>query len=155
MKLKEMTLFEAIQNGLGATAFDTLRGEFTEVAPSSKLASPTSTNPISKAHFAMIRELARMHIPTVDGSPEGFEDCADYIRRVTALFDVTWLQAVGTEIESNASNTVDLNMFCGQFVGAIDGNATHELDCCADAARDAQDEGADADYRWDEMREHR
>jgi hypothetical protein len=137
-----MTLLDALKFGA--------EGEFTQVAPSSRLASPTSHNPLARAHFAMMRELARMAVPSIglDDDPEDFEAVADYVRRVTDLFDVTWLQAVGEEVKSNALCHIDMAMFSGQFVGAIDGNATFECQCAADAAREAQDEGAAADATW-------
>jgi hypothetical protein len=131
-----------------------IEGEFTQVSPS-KLASPTSQNPIARAHFALIKELARMHVPSlsVSPTPEEFDDVADYLRRVTDLFDVSWLQPIGQEVQSNALCSINTQMFCGQFVGAIDGNATHEIQAAREAAAEGQDEDADADYRWDEQRD--
>jgi hypothetical protein len=112
------------------------------------------TDPIAKAHHALVRELSRIEIPriAVSPEPEHFEAVADYIRRVTDLFDVTWLQAIGAEVASNALCTVDQKMFTGQFVGAIDGNATYELDACAEAAREAQlsEDDDEADDRYDD-----
>lgn len=132
------------------TMLDALRGEFTQIPSASRLASPTSHNPLARAHYAMIRELARMQVPRIgtNDDPEDFEAVADYLLRVTPLFD-RWLQAVGAEVKSNALCRIDENMFSEQFYGAISGNATHELDCAAEAAREVQDEGADADAAWD------
>jgi hypothetical protein len=142
-----MNITDAIFDAFG------LKGEFTKV-DASKLASPTSSNPIAKAHFAMIRELARMRLPSigVSATPEDFEDVADYLVRVTSMFDM-FLQSVGEDVRSNALCNIDLAQFSNQFAGAIDGNAVYELTCAAEAAREAQDEDADCDYRYDEQRD--
>ena len=133
---------------------EALTGEFTQIPPDSKLASPTSINPIARAHYALIRELTRMRVPSlsINTEPEEFEDVADYIERVAALFDVTWLQAVGSDVKANALCSIDMEMFSNQFVGAVSGNATYELSCAAESAREAQDVEAFSDYEYERDR---
>jgi hypothetical protein len=141
-----------MSNQSDLTIVQALRGEFAHINPS-RLASPTSTNPISVAHFAMIKELARMQPAkiSVSGAPEDFEDVADYIVRLAATFD-RLLLAVGESVKENALCQVDLNDFTGVVADAIQGNATFDIDQAAQAAQEAQDEDADTDYRYDELR---
>jgi len=149
-----MNIIQAIRNGLQADDFDTLRGEFTQVPSSSKLASPTSRNPIAKAHYAMIRELARMHIPSysVNATADEHDDVADYLQRLTSMFDI-FMQSVGEEVKDNALYPIDMDCFAGKFYGAIDGFALHELKAAAETAREGQDEDADVEYREAEQQE--
>jgi len=135
------------------TLIEALRGEFTEINPS-KLASPTSTNPIARAHFALIRELARMHVPQLSVSPDGdeFDDVADYLLRLAQAVDRHVLE-VGKEVKFNALCGVDLNLFDRQMQSALEGFALHNIDAAAQAAREQQDEDADTDYRYDEARD--
>ena len=141
---------------------DILRGFFdvieNRLQVSTQVSMPVKpTHPIAKAHAALIAELARIQVPQISVYAESdeFEAVADYIRRVTDLFDVTWLQQIGIEVAANALCRVDQAMFCNQFVGAVSGNATYELDCCAEAAREAQaeDDDYDADRADDEYDE--
>ena len=133
------------------TIVQALRGEFAQISPS-RLASPTSTNPISVAHFAMIKEMARMQPAKigVSASPEDFEDVADYMVRLAATFD-RLLIAVGESVKENALCQIDLKDFTGVVADAIQGNALFNIDQAANAARDPQDDAADTDYRYDEL----
>jgi hypothetical protein len=132
--------------------FRDMEGTFTQIPPSSRLASPTSKNPIAKAHFAMIRELARMHVPSISVSPEPeeFEDTADYLLRVAAVVDV-FVREVGLEVKCNALSLVDLSEFENVMRDGIEGRCLHEIDMSAEAAREAQNE-SDGDRRYDEAR---
>lgn len=134
------------------TIVQALRGEFSQVSPS-RLASPTSTNPISVAHFAMIKELARMQPAKIgiSASPEDFEDVADYLVKLAATFD-RLLLAVGESVKENALCQINMKDFTGVVADAIHGNATYNVDQAAEASRAAQDEEADTDYRYDELR---
>lgn len=145
-----MNILDAIKNAQ-AKDFDTLRGEFSNVP--SRLSSPTSGNPIARAHFAMIRELARMQVPSlgVNAAAEDFEAVADYLTRITSMFDV-FLQDVGAEVKDCAPCSVDMDCFAGKFFGAIDGFALFELDKCANEVRaEYQDEDAAVDFRNAEL----
>src|SRR6266702_7046916 len=92
--------------------FRDLEGSFTAVPPSSRWASADSKNPLGRAHYAMIRELCRMHIPHLPVVPEGedFEDVADYLTRVAHIVDL-FVKDVGEEVKSNALPVVDLKDF--------------------------------------------
>ena len=133
--------------------FRDLEGTFTQIPPSSRLASPTSKNPIAKAHFAMIRELARTHVPSISVSPEPeeFEDTADYLLRVAAVVDV-FVREVGLEVKCNALSLVDLNDFEGVMLNGLEGYSLHQIDQAAEAAREAQNESDAGDRRYDEVR---
>jgi hypothetical protein len=133
--------------------FRDLEGTFTAIPPSSKLASPTSQNPIAKAHFAMIRELARMHVPQIGVSPEPeeFEDTADYLLRVAAVVDA-FVREVGLEVKCNALCLVDLKDFEGVLLNGMEGYCLASIDQAAEAAREAQNEGDAGDRRYDEAR---
>jgi hypothetical protein len=116
---------------------------------------PIRTDAMARIHRALVEAMNRLDVPQLptQPEPEDFEAVADYIQRVTLIFDVTWLQDIGAEVASNALCRIDQSMFCGQFVGAIDGNATFELDSAAQAAREAQEHAEDeeADRRWDDQ----
>ncbi len=132
--------------------FRDLEGSFTAIPPSSRWASPDSKNPIGRAHYAMIRELCRMHIPHLPVVCEGddFDDVADYLTRVAHIVD-TFVKDVGAEVKSNALNTVDLRQFENVLLNGLEGYATHEISEAAEAAR-AADEDDDSDRAWDERR---
>ena len=127
-----------------------VRGTFTTLeVPPIAAAKTAHFNPIAKAHEALINELAFVAIPRIHVTPEAeeFEDVADYLLRTAAMFD-RWLKMVGEEVQANALTRIDMNDFEGRFVGALEGNATFELDRCAQAVREERaDYVADTDYR--------
>lgn len=126
-----------------------LQGQFT-VIDSAQFASPTSPNPIARAHYNMIRELARMRVPSIPINPEAedFEETADYLIRLATVWDLM-VKDLGEEVRANALSTVDMTQFAGVCFGAVQGYATHEIVGAAEAARQAQNEG-DADRQWSE-----
>ncbi len=136
--------------------FRDLEGSFTAIPPSSRWASADSKNPIGKAHYAMIRELCRMHIPHLPVTPEGedFDDVADYLTRVAHIVDL-FVKDVGAEVKSNALNVVDLRQFENVLLNALEGYATSEIEQASEAAREAQHEYDDPDRRYDEWRDDR
>ena len=125
------------------------RGDYTII----DVANPMpviSGNPLAKAHEAMVRELSRVVVPRIDVSPvpEQMEDVADYIERTARMFD-RWLLKVGEELQSNATVNIDMSVFTDQFLGAVQGNATHECDREAEALREDFQE---AGRRYDRSR---
>lgn len=120
-----------------------LLGEFTEV-PIAALAIPPTAHPLAKAHFALVQELARINVPhySDDPTPDQHEDVADYLLRIAQAMD-RHLAEVGREAQANATGVkFDASCFTGAFVGAIEGNATYELDRAADAIREEHAEAA-------------
>jgi hypothetical protein len=116
----------------------TMRGTVTEIeAPKIAASNTAPLNAIAKAHEALIAELAPMQPPRihVNPHPEEFEDVADYILRVSQMVD-RWLLAVGTEVRSNATTHINLDLFKGMMVDAVDGWATSECDTAAAGLRD-------------------
>jgi hypothetical protein len=120
-----------------------LLGEFTEV-PVSALAIPPGAHSLAKAHFALVQELARLNVPhySTDPTPDQHEDVADYLVRIAQAMD-RHLKEVGREVQANATSVgVDAKCFDGVFLGAIDGNATFEIDRCAKTIREEHAEAA-------------
>lgn len=115
----------------------TMRGTFVEItAPKIAASIGAPINPIAKAHEALIAELAPMQPPRIhiNPHPEEFEDVADYILRVAQMVD-RWLLAVGTEVRSNATAHINLDLFKGMMVDAVDGWCTSECDGAASELR--------------------
>jgi hypothetical protein len=129
--------FDVISEGVAA---------FT-TSPVQAAAPGNADNPIAAAHVALIRELAPLAIPKlhVNTDPEEFENVADYIVRMAAIFD-RWLKAVGEDVKSSAICNVNLGMFTRQFQATVEGYATFELDRAAEALREEREE-MDADVR--------
>lgn len=110
-------------------------------------ASRRPSNPLALAHRALVQELVRVAVPSIDTVPDAdqFEDVADYIVKVAEIAD-RWLRMVGEEVRSNASEGVDLKDFTDQFKGAVEGNATFHLDRAAEAVRHEQEAEAGTRY---------
>jgi len=122
-----------------------LLGEFTEVYVAS-LSIHSTAHALAKAHIALVQELARLNVPHygLDPTPGQHEDVADYLLRIAQAMD-RHLKEVGREVQANATSVkIDAKCFDGAFVGAIDGNATFEIDRCAEALRE---EYRDASWR--------
>ncbi|WP_407146297.1 hypothetical protein [Bradyrhizobium sp. ORS 86] len=103
----------------------------TETSPA-VLAVPASSNspsrnPFEVARSALIKRLVDIEVPrelSLRTRPLEFSALADHIREAANIFD-EWLFAIGTEVADNANRTVDLRLFTGAFLGAVDGNATY------------------------------
>jgi len=149
-----MNIIDAIKSGLQASDFDTMRGEFTQLPPRSRLASPTSTNPIARAHYAMLREIARLHVPQIDVSPvpEQFEDTSDYLLRFAVAVD-RFLADVGAVVRENATSDVPAKDFENVVYNAVSDSCVRHINVAAEVCREGQDEDADADYRRDDFQE--
>jgi hypothetical protein len=133
-----------------------LHGEFTEI-PVTALSVPINAHPLAKAHFALVQELARLNVPHygMHPTPEQHEDVADYLVRIAQAMD-RHLKEVGREVQANAlGKHVDGKCFERAFLGAIEGNATFEIDQCAASLRDEimDDVSSPSSYRnrtmWD------
>ncbi len=120
-----------------------LHGEFTEVDVSA-LSVPPSAHPLAKAHVALVQELARLNVPHygMHPTPGEHEDVADYLVRIAQAMD-RHLKEVGREVQANATCVkIDDGCFTGAFFAAIDGNATFEIDRCAEGIREECREAA-------------
>jgi hypothetical protein len=107
-------------------------------------------NPIATVHREAVQALARLYVPHISVSPSAdqFRDVADFLRHWAAISDRV-LKIVGQEAASNTSETIGMSDFTDSFVGAIEGNATFQLERCAQAV-EAEEEAAEhyADDGW-------
>ena len=143
---KPMTIVDAINNGL--------RGEFTQIDMRNR--APT-TNPLKRAHLALIGELAAMKVPSFshDALAEEFDDTAEYVRKLAMAVDKALL-AIGTEVRSNALCVVDLRYFDGMCLEVVDGWATNEIVAAGKIAEETRQDGDDeGDRHYDEARAQR
>jgi hypothetical protein len=99
----------------------------------------------------LVNQLSFVAVPKIHVSPfpEEFEDVADYILRMTQVFD-RWLKAVGEEVQANALGRIEMDCFERSFTDAVEGNATFVCDKIAEDYRIERDEYAsETDYRRD------
>jgi hypothetical protein len=88
--------------------------------------SPTQ-NPFKAARLALIQRLLALPVP------EAIGDVADHLKDAANIFD-QWLYAVGSGVADSVPADVDMRSFQGAFLGAVDGNATYEVECAMEAA---------------------
>jgi hypothetical protein len=97
----------------------------------SAAADTTSTkppsNPFEAARAALIERLLTLPVPHALG------EVADHLKDVANICD-QWLFAIGGAVAEHVSVDVDMRQFSGAFLGAVDGNATYELECVTEAA---------------------
>lgn len=88
-----------------------------------------SRNPFAVAHSHLIRRLLEMKVPkgiSLRTPRRGeFEEIADFIRELANVCDEC-LYAVGAEVADNAARAIDMRLFTGAFLGAVEGNAAYE-----------------------------
>lgn len=89
--------------------------------------STTKQNPLKAARAALIQRLLALPVP------EALGDVADHLRETANVFD-QWLYAVGSGVADHVTVDVDMRQFQGAFIGAVDGNATYEVECVQEAA---------------------
>src|SRR5216684_2478892 len=97
-----------------------------------------SNNPFEAARLKLIASLLAMKAPAAYPSfpvPSDHAGVADHLREAAIIFD-EWLATVGHQIRDNASNDVDERVFEGAFTGAIEGNATWEVEKAAETLLD-------------------
>ena len=120
-----------------------------------RASSNETYNLIAIAHREAIQCLSRLYVPrlSVTPSPEEFEDLADFATRWAKIGDQV-IKAIGEEVRSNSSESINESMFRDRFFGALDGDTTFEIDRCAEAVRAEQDEwnGIDPDYEYEDRR---
>ncbi|EJN07915.1 hypothetical protein PMI42_07445 [Bradyrhizobium sp. YR681] len=87
----------------------------------------TTPNPFEAARSALIQRLLALPVPAAIG------EVSDHLRDAANVFD-QWLYAVGSGVADHVSVDVDMRQFQGAFLGAVDGNATYELECANEAA---------------------
>jgi hypothetical protein len=111
--------------------------------PIDLILSPERTNnPLEAARRSLIQALVRMDVPAPYGSwpvAEDHEAVRDHIYEASKIFDA-WLKEIGREVNANAAISVDSRLFDGQFFGAVDGNATFELERLAEVCREERAE---------------
>jgi hypothetical protein len=116
-------------------------------------ASGSRHNAIATVHREAVQALARLYVPRLDVSPSSdqFRDLADFLTHWARISDRV-LKIVGEEAASNTSETIDANVFDGAFLGGIQGEATFELERCAQAVEAEQEYG---DHYADDEHEDR
>lgn len=98
------------------------------------LTQPRPQNPFESARLKLIQALLSMKAPKPISTfpiPCEFNSVADHLREAATIFD-EWLGAIGHQVADNASHNVDMRVFEGAFTGAIDGNATYEIENVAE-----------------------
>lgn len=112
-----------------------IRGTFVQI----DMAVPevVATHPLAKAQSAMVGELVRLAAPklSVNPEPEDFEDVADYLLRAARIVDA-FIKEVGLEVQSSATTRIDMKCFTDVLKDALEGNATFEIDRCAEVLRE-------------------
>lgn len=132
---------------------DTLKGDFTVIteplaASRQSLIDVLSRtcqgrhNAIATVHREAVQALARLYVPhiSVSPSPDQFRDVADFLLHWAKIAD-RLLKIVGEEANSNTSEILGMSDFDGAFVGAIEGNATFQLERCAQAVEAEEEYG--------------
>lgn len=88
------------------------------------LSNVPSRNPFEIARSHLIARLVQMSVPPAHAIAEA----GDHIKDAANLFD-EWLAAVGGAVADRVNVDVDYRVFQGAFLGAVDGNATYEVEC--------------------------
>ena len=144
---------------------DTLRGDFTVITEpvrndhtqtlieTLRRAANGRHNAIATVHREAVQALAWLYVPhiSVSPSPDQFRDVADFLLHWARIADRV-LKIVGEEANSNTSEVLSLSVFKDRFVAAIEGDATFELERCAQAVEAEQEYG---DYYADDEYEER
>ena len=97
-----------------------------------------SSNPFEAARLSLIQRLLKMPAPgayPANPLPCDHESIADHIREAAAIFD-EWLGTIGMHVRDNAATSIDPNLFCGSFTGAIEGNETYACEMQGVALRE-------------------
>lgn len=92
-----------------------------------------SNNPFDVAHTAMLEALAKLPVPKPLVSYPHHDDflaVRDYLRGVGGIVDQA-IVCLGHQIKHVAECRVDMSQFEGVLTGAIDGNATYEIENAA------------------------
>lgn len=79
--------------------------------------------------------------PGINPSPSWFEAVADHAREIASLCDA-FMGDVGFVVRDNAPCNLDMRLFDRPFSDAIDGNATYEIERCAEVLREEHREVA-------------
>jgi hypothetical protein len=110
-------------------------------------------NAIATVHREAVQTLARLYVPHISPSPspDQFRDMADFVLHWARIADRV-LKIVGEEANSNTSEVLGMSDFDGAFVGAVEGNATFQLERCAQAVEAEEEYG---DYYADDEYEER
>jgi hypothetical protein len=119
------------------TEVPTIPGTFTHI----DMKAPAASHPLALAQATMVTELGRLVAPRlpVNPEPEDFEDVADYLVRGARIIDA-WIKEVGLEVRSSATHRVDMKVFTDVLKDGLEGNATYEIDACAEAVREERAE---------------
>jgi hypothetical protein len=98
-------------------------------------------NPFEIARRRLISALARMPVPQALGSfpvPSDFEAIRKHVLEAASICD-DWLGSIGHQVSDNATCNLDLRSFDAAFTGAVDGNATYEIEKAAETLCEARE----------------
>jgi hypothetical protein len=86
---------------------------------------------LREIHLQLVSSLASTPVPRlpINTAPDDIRDVTSYLLAVARHCD-EWLKVVGNELCRNGAS-VDMRIFTDQFVGAIDGNATYDIESAA------------------------
>ena len=87
----------------------------------------STQNPFEAARAALIQRLLSLRVP------EAIGEVSEHLTETANVFD-QWLYAVGSGVADHVTVDVDMRQFQGAFLGAVDGNATWEVDCVVEQA---------------------
>ena len=88
----------------------------------------SAANPFEAARAALIQRLLSLRVP------EAIGEVSEHLTETANVFD-QWLYAVGSGVAEHVTVDVDMRQFSGgHFLGAVDGNATYEVECVLEAA---------------------
>lgn len=96
-------------------------------AADTKSSTTSPANPFEAARQALIARLLALPVPQALG------EVSDHLRDAANIFD-QWLYAVGSGVADHVTVDVDMRSFQGAFLGAVDGNASYEVDCAVERA---------------------
>lgn len=112
--------------------------------PTTFTPAPRSPVTVASAMQTARDALGRLTPPPAPGmnpGPSWFEAVADHFRQVALIMN-DWSGAVGYVVSDNAPCNLDMRLFDTPFSDAIDGNATYELERCAEVLREEHREVA-------------
>ena len=87
----------------------------------------SAANPFEAARAALIQRLLSLPVPQAIG------EVSEHLKDAANVFD-QWLYAVGSGVADHVTVDVDMRSFQGAFLGAIDGNATYEVESVLEQA---------------------
>lgn len=96
----------------------------------SELNQRAARNPLEQARMHLIARLWELSVPP----QHAIADIPDLIREAANIFD-EWLYAVGNHVGERVNVDLDMRNFQGACLGAVEGNATYEIESAIEDSR--------------------